>query len=1006
MKIPEAPGRVEDLDLMERLKAYGDGSATWSEEVAPGEDEKRASRLLHANICSLVTNMLSPLLDQINSREMETFTAHDRTHARKVAHVMWHILDEERRKRLTPPEIALLILSAYIHDVGMAISQQDRDRYLAENSDLWLLLEIEEDIKAAITNLRQQAQDSGLAEPARQLLCRRLVQAEETLIMRYVRAGHAKQERYNEVLSWLERIHHENPSELPDVEQCLAFRGDSFREDLVSVCVSHGEDADVLVQRDPHHPERPRFRRDRPIGGCIVDLQMVAGALRLADILDFDRERTPVVLFHYLLPTALASTDDRSVLEWKKHMAISCWDIDDEAVVFRGKCDNHIVHHTIVQFAHTIENEITTTLAAFCTSGDEAPPVCLPSKVLTDIHEVGYTYVPYRFELDDARVYKLLMGGSIYRNSLVAIRELIQNAVDACKLKDAIIQLNDPSIVPAEDGRIKIIYEESEKPKLIVEDSGTGMDRWILERYFLKVGRSFYSSAEFNKYRVNLRSRQLDFAPVSEFGIGFLSCFLLGDRLVVESAMWEPIHGNDTRKRTLIIDGPTRLIRLVEEENTGADRFRGTRITLQLTRGGGRERETSKPPTWESVKGYIQDVCEALPYALVLVHQTSDAEYEEVVRPKEKTVETPAGWDDLITCIPLDDPEIGVTGALMLFDLSQLVEDMRERRKRGELVEDPGTRLPRSSLLRGGFRIGKVERLPEWCTTRLSLSWQGRKDHRLLSPNLERSSIPRSGEISERVAESIYRYLLDHPDSFSNGFLQTWCPHYCIARKNCPWLVDYSAMELYQLARPAWIKHLSAFQAPALEEWEAGQAEWLPVSHQWLYADDLSYLLGLCLPWVADLRVADIRRKNGTSRRVVGVDCPRPGWKDKLSSVSDHAQLPVRDWCFAKLPDDLQEKAVMLGYWSHTPVGGPRGGFNAAVKDALAPFSAEELSLAARTLNDTAYSLRGGSPNVVVEGESREIVGRVFEAVGDMVFSDSYSDKMWPLSIFLGDKDS
>jgi len=86
-----------------------------------------------------------------------------------------------------------------------------------------------------------------------------LVQAEEALIMRYVRARHAKQERYNEVLSWLERIHHENPSEISDVGQCLAFRGDSFREDLVSVCVSHGEDADVLVQRDPRHPEPASF---------------------------------------------------------------------------------------------------------------------------------------------------------------------------------------------------------------------------------------------------------------------------------------------------------------------------------------------------------------------------------------------------------------------------------------------------------------------------------------------------------------------------------------------------------------------------------------------------------------------------------------------------------------------------------------------------------------------------------------------------------------------------
>ncbi len=29
---------------------------------------------------------------------MDAFTLHDPTHARKVAHLMWHILDEERRQ--------------------------------------------------------------------------------------------------------------------------------------------------------------------------------------------------------------------------------------------------------------------------------------------------------------------------------------------------------------------------------------------------------------------------------------------------------------------------------------------------------------------------------------------------------------------------------------------------------------------------------------------------------------------------------------------------------------------------------------------------------------------------------------------------------------------------------------------------------------------------------------------------------------------------------------------
>jgi len=180
------------------------------------------------------------------------------------------------------------------------------------------------------------------------------------------------------------------------------------------------------------------------------------------------------------------------------------------------------------------------------------------------------------------------MGGAIYNDPIHAIRELVQNAVDACSLRDALTRLHDRGMNPSADNRIFIRYYEptSEQPHPILEvrDTGTGMDDWIINRWFLKVGRSYYSSTEFNQFRVLLRKQDLDFAPVSEFGIGFLSTFLLADKVDVETAMWEPLHG-DTKKRLFEIHGPTRLIHLRVQDNTGANRFRGTSVRLTLTRG-------------------------------------------------------------------------------------------------------------------------------------------------------------------------------------------------------------------------------------------------------------------------------------------------------------------------------------------------------------------------------------------------------------------------------------
>jgi hypothetical protein len=250
--------------------------------------------------------MIVPLLGKINSREMESFTMHDRTHSLKVAHLMWHILDPQQREKLTPPEIALLVVAAFLHDIGMALSPQQRDERLDPDSDLWDHLELDESLKKAVQQLKDQVSDANLPEAQRDRARRKLAQAEESLLCQDTREKHATRKRYEELLAQLQEFHNQDQVSLPDVNSCLSFAGDSFRDKLIEICVSHGEDIDFLLDNDETNIERPRFPHDYILGSCSADLHMVAASLRLADILDFDRERTPPVLYYYLLPTDLA----------------------------------------------------------------------------------------------------------------------------------------------------------------------------------------------------------------------------------------------------------------------------------------------------------------------------------------------------------------------------------------------------------------------------------------------------------------------------------------------------------------------------------------------------------------------------------------------------------------------------------------------------------------------------------------------------------------------------
>ena len=57
-------------------------------------------------------------------------------------------------------------------------------------------------------------------------------------------------------------------------------------------------------------------------------------------------------------------------------------------------------------------------------------------------------------------------------------------------------------------------------------DNGCGMSAFIVRNYLTVAGRSFYRSEDFQKLGV-----QMD--PISRFGVGILSCFMVGERLEI-----------------------------------------------------------------------------------------------------------------------------------------------------------------------------------------------------------------------------------------------------------------------------------------------------------------------------------------------------------------------------------------------------------------------------------------------------------------------------------------
>jgi len=188
-------------------------------------------------------------------------------------------------------------------------------------------------------------------------------------------------------------------------------------------------------------------------------------------------------------------------------------------------------------------------------------PRFLFSEIIYEIEPDGYTPLDMKFSVDSTAALQLFTGNRLYSDRRVFLRELVQNAVDACNLKKLFDEAYTPEISIGFDDQVRIIT---------FRDNGIGMDRQWIEKYFLKIGISFYQSGDLK----NMNQHRVDFNFISKFGIGFLSSFLVSDSIVIK-----------TRKNNApgLVITITNLQDYFDVRFTPEDCQNGTEVTLHLS---------------------------------------------------------------------------------------------------------------------------------------------------------------------------------------------------------------------------------------------------------------------------------------------------------------------------------------------------------------------------------------------------------------------------------------
>ncbi|WP_422769062.1 HD domain-containing protein [Plantactinospora sp. WMMC1484] len=143
-----------------------------------------------------------------------------------------------------------------------------------------------------------------------------------------------------------------------------------------------------------------------------------------------------------------------------------------------------------------------------------------------------------RFRLSDEKVRELLMGRQLYGQPDLAIRELYQNALDACRYRRTRREYRRRTggdTVPW-IGRITIRQgEENGRPFIECADNGVGMGPETLENTFANAGERFIYRPAFRTEYARWQELEppLDLVPNSQFGVGVFSYFMIAEEIAI-----------------------------------------------------------------------------------------------------------------------------------------------------------------------------------------------------------------------------------------------------------------------------------------------------------------------------------------------------------------------------------------------------------------------------------------------------------------------------------------
>ncbi|MDR0987355.1 MAG: ATP-binding protein [Ruminococcus sp.] len=505
------------------------------------------------------------------------YTLHGVKHINKILELAKELISEKSLREFTPCAMAVLVLSVILHDIGMFVKKAGVKKILFDGTmkEEWKKYFEEARYYGKYKKIRAFGNDDEIEDIP--------VDTEKWNGIHIKIIGEFLRKHHHEISRDI--ITGKFPGETDqDIFGNTAFGIDStapsYQRNDFRFLVGKIAESHCINIRETIVSLSGTFSAQTVHNGLVsrkVPVFFIMSILRLADLLDAGEHRASILVKDALGITSLNSQDEWA---WNQHIMIESTDFDKEQGLLNidAAPDSGTEFIKMSEWVKYIQAELDTSWAIITQYYDKNKYSLTIHIVNCRVFDDGYIknmnnkFVTERANFKASPNLLPMLVSPLYGdNPTYGVRELVQNAVDACNERAHIKNQ------PAFEGKIDVSVD-TEKKTFTIKDNGIGMTKDVILNHYLVIGYSYRISPH---YLQNFVENGKPKVPrTGRFGIGVLAMFLIGPSATIKTRNYAEDLGYEFTVKFSPLDVE------LQQENIEIKRVScdiGTEITVELS---------------------------------------------------------------------------------------------------------------------------------------------------------------------------------------------------------------------------------------------------------------------------------------------------------------------------------------------------------------------------------------------------------------------------------------